>query len=261
MIVPVSERARVSAMWRQRRVPHLMVPGAIVLLMLIVVVVGALAADPPDPAAIENLGIEDKVDAVVEAVVTTQKATSSLVAHFEQQKTSDLLLEPVVSRGTFRYLADDRVRWDYREPEEMVVVFNGELLTTYYPREHRAEQARIGSRQRRFVRFLGGAQPLDELLSQFQMAFADPGDGRPYEISLKPMSRMLRERLQSIQLQVDRELLLPVDLVYREPDGDSTRFTFTEIERNIAVDAGVFDLQLGPDVSVESVAVGSNPVY
>lgn len=219
------------------------------------------ATSPPDPEAISQLPVAEKVDAVVEAVVTTQRATSSLVADFEQEKTNALLLEPVVSRGTFSYLAEDRVRWDYRDPEEMVVVFADDVLTTYYPREQRAEKARIGSRQRRFVRFLGGTQPLDELLSQFQMAFADPGSHRPYEIELEPMSAMLQDRVESIRVAIDRQLLLPVVLEYREPDGDSTSYTFTDIQRNVGLDASLFDLELGPDVTVERVAVGSNPVY
>ncbi len=243
-------------MWRS----WLIISG-VVLGVLVSVASADSPAPTPDPEKISALGIEEKVDAVIDAVVSRQRATSSLVASFEQRKINALLLEPVVSHGTFRYVAPDQVRWDYEQPEEMVVVFADDLLTTYYPQERRAERAQIGSRQKRFVRFLGGTQPLDELMKQFQMQFADPGAPDPYQIELTPMSRMLSERLESIHVEIHRQLLLPVTFEYREPDGDTTSFAFAEIQRNVPVDTQVFDLKLGPEVTVESVVVGSNPVY
>lgn len=194
-----------------------------------------------------------KLEALIQKVVERQRSLQSMRADFVQLKTSTLLLKPVESRGEFEFMAPDRVRWDYASPDEMVVVFADDMLTTYHPQERRAERVRIATKHRRLIRALAGTQPLDELESQFSIALSDPGGTAPYRLTLTPTHRALQRRLDSIVLDIDRELLLPVVVEYRDADGDSTRYEFRGLQLDPQIEVTRFRLDLGADVEVETV--------
>lgn len=223
--------------------------------LLIMSVPALLSAADPAPVAtsIDHLEGSDKVNALIERVVERQRALKSLRADFSQLKQSALLLEAVESTGVFLFRAPDLVRWDYRRPEEMVVLFADDTVTTFHPQQARAELLKVSKKQRRFVRVLSGTQPLDDLTSNFSVTLADPGGREHYRLSLRPVSVMLKKRLRSLEIEIDRELFLPVVITYNEADGDSTRYEFENLVVNPEIDASHFDLDLGADVRLETL--------
>jgi outer membrane lipoprotein carrier protein len=221
--------------------------------VLVLGLVRAIAADDPPRPDLDALEGGDKVHALLDVVVANQRALTSLKADFVQVKKSSLLLEAVESRGDFAFLAPESVRWDYAEPDQMVVLFAADQLTTYHPERQRAETVKLNRRHRRFVRVLAGTQPLDELSSQFSIALADPGGEAPYRLTLRPTHSVLKKKLASVVLEVDRQLMLPVVVEYREIDGDTTRYEFSNLELNSAVEQGLFELELGSEVEVDTI--------
>ena len=204
------------------------------------------AADPaPKTVSIDDLEGSAKLDALIERVVT-------LEAEFVQLKESALLLEAVESTGVFLFRAPDLVRWDYRRPDSMVVLFAEDTVTTYHPAQARAEQIKVSNKQRRFVRVLAGTQPLDDLTSHFSITLADPGGQAHYRLTLRPVGNILSKKLQSVEIEVDRKLFLPVVIKYNEADGDKTRYEFKKLVINPEIDDSRFDLELGADVKLET---------
>ena len=57
----------------------------------------------------------------------------------------------------------------------------------------------------------------------------------------------------SVEIEVDRNLLLPVVIEYHEADGDSTRYEFTKMSINQEIDESRFHLELGADVKLETL--------
>ena len=194
-----------------------------------------------------------KLEALIDRVVERQRALRTLEAEFVQLKESALLLEAVESTGVFLFRAPDMVRWDYRQPDPMVVLFSEDVVTTYLPAQARAERIKVSAKQRRFVRVLAGTQPLDDLTSHFSITLADPGGRAHYRLTLRPVGKSVSKRLQSVEIEVDRELLLPVVIEYNEADGDSTRYEFTKMTINPEIDESRFRLELGADVKLETL--------
>ena len=216
----------------------------------------AFGADEPNSLeSLDGLRGSAKVNALIDLVVERQRALTSLEADFIQDKTSELLLQPVTSKGRFRFKADDRVRWDYEAPEDMIVVFSGETLTTFRPDHGAAQRVTVPKKHRRFVRVLAGTQPLDELKAQFSVTMSDKGGSEPIVLTLKPTHRTLKRKLNQVRLEIDRTLLLPVVVEYNEADGDSTRYEFLDLEVDPEIDDGVFELVFGEDVRVTDVNV------
>jgi outer membrane lipoprotein carrier protein len=241
--------------------------GARVLSALVLAVAGAallvagaaVAGDPAssDAPSLDQLEGGAKVQALIQRVVRVQRSLRSLRADFVQVKSSDLLLDPVRSQGRFTFLAPDHVRWDYSDPEGMVVSFADDEVTTYYPDRKRAETIKISRRNRRFVRVLAGTQPLDDLASNFSITLSDPGAPANYKLILDPTNSVLKRRLELVILEIDRDVLLPVVVEYRAADGDTTRYEFRNLVLNPEVQVSDFDLDLGADVRVETLDISS----
>jgi outer membrane lipoprotein carrier protein len=223
--------------------------AAIVLVLVPLVV----AAPAPKTVPIDDLEGGAKLDALIERVVERQRALRTLEAEFVQLKESALLLEAVESTGVFLFRAPDMVRWDYRQPDPMVVLFAEDVVTTYHPELARAERIKVSAKQRRFVRVLAGTQPLDDLNSHFSITLADPGGRANYRLTLRPVGNMVSKKLRSVEIEVDRSLLLPVVIAYNEADGDSTRYEFTKMSINPEIDESRFRLDLGADVKMETL--------
>jgi outer membrane lipoprotein carrier protein len=225
-----------------------------VLTVIVLPLVSLSAADPaPKTVSIDDLEGSAKLDALIERVVERQRALHTLEAEFVQIKQSALLLEAVESTGVFLFRAPDLVRWDYRQPDSMVVLFTEDTVTTYLPAQARAERIKVSNKQRRFVRVLAGTQPLDDLTSNFSVTLADPGGRAHYRLTLRPVGNILSKKLRSVEIEVDRELLLPVVIEYNEADGDSTRYEFMNMVIDPEIDDSRFNLELGADVKVETL--------
>jgi len=139
----------------------------------------------------------------------------------------------------------------------MVVLFADEVMTTFHPTRKRAERVKLSRRHRRFVRVLAGTQPLDDLASQFAITLSDPGSPEPYRLILEPTHSIIKKKLRSVVLEVDRGLLLPVVVEYNEIDGDTTRYEFSGLQLNPGLGEVHFELELGDDVAVEMIDASS----
>jgi len=227
--------------------------------MLILVFPAVLLTAKPAPVAdaIDALEGGAKLDAVIDRVVGSQRAVRTLQANFVQLKRSELLLNTVESSGVFLFRAPDLVRWNYLRPDSMIVLFSDDTVTTYHPQQSYAERLKVSGKQRRFVRVIAGTQPLDDLTQNFAVTLADPGGETPYRLTLRPVTSMLKKRLRSVEIEVDRTLFLPVVVEYTEVDGDSTRYEFKNLVINAPIDDSKFRLNLGSGVRLQTLDASS----
>jgi len=213
----------------------------------------ALAQEPLPPGL---RGVE-KLAALVRRVSQVQTSLATLNADFEQTRTSHLLAAPSVSHGRFYFRAPDSVRWEYDAPREMTVLITGGVAITYRPAEKRAERIEVGRAQRRVFRFISAAEPLDKLMQHFTFVFHDPlGDGN-YLLELRPAALMMKKRLRSVTIEIERATYLPIKVSYTETDGDSTAYSFSNVRLNQPQPPDLFTLTMPPDVQVVQIKLGS----
>lgn len=211
-----------------------------VLLCLFSLQVTQSTAGEHDPLA--GLRGPEKLRVLIDTVVEHQRALKSLRAHFRQEKSSSLLLKPVIAEGEFLFQAPESVRWNYESPEKMVVCFSGSTLVTFRPEEKELDELEISRKNRRFLKVLAGTLPLDELKSQFEISLKDSGLPEAYRLGLVPTHHSLARKLKSLELEIDRKLFLPVRLRSEEADGDVTLFVFTKLELDPKLDPALFDI-------------------
>jgi outer membrane lipoprotein carrier protein len=233
------------------------IAGCLITAALLLAVAPLLADGRIEAVPLDGVRGSAKIDAIIDQVVQRQRGMQSMRANFVQVRSSSLLLGDVRSTGEFCYLAPDRVRWDYRQPDPMVVLFADDWVTTYHPTGHRAERVKIASGDRRFVQALAGTLPMDDLMTYFRITFEDHAAPAPYEFTLEPTAASLRKRLRSLHIEIDRSLLLPVVVEFFEADGDATRYEFHDIQINPDLGASRFLLDLGEGISVETIDASS----
>lgn len=209
----------------------------------------ALAQDPL-PANVHGL---EKLEIIVERVSEVQRKTTTLQADFEQRKVSRLLQAPSVSQGTMYFRAPDTVRWEYLTPRPMTVLLTEGVAMTYRPAEKRAERIEIGRMQRRFVRFMGAGEPLEELRRYFSFTFRDPGAKGDYVLLLEPTAYQIKKRISRLEITIDRDRFMPTGFSYTEKDGDSTTYTFSNVEVNQPLEDALFEVTLPADVEVVEI--------
>ena len=218
------------------------------VLSLAVVAPAPASPAPPDPDA-AGLSSGERLDALFARVKQQQRELRSLEADFVQRKQSELFVETEEARGTFSFLAPDRVRWEFTEPNPMVVVIDEEQMTTWYRDLGEADVMKIGRYSEQVFKYMGASGSLDTLLDYFKVRVTFPEDeSQPYRLTLDPRYPRIAKRIEVMDLWIDREHYVPVRLRYVEPGGDSTEYRFRDLRVNPDISPEHFELDLPPDV-------------
>lgn len=211
------------------------------------------AADLPDPSD-ASLSSVDRLRALVERMKIEQKGFATMVASFQQETSTEMLVAAEKSKGTFYYEAPDKVRWQYDSPTPKVIVINGPELVTWYQDLHRAEKVQVGRYSDAVFKYLGASGSLETLMDYFSLRVDFPKASEPYRIDLVPRYKRVEKRLRDMSVAVDGKLFVPVELSYTEPNGDSTHYRFSDFKVNQPIPAKQFVLDLPADVEVRVIA-------
>ena len=97
-------------------------------------------ASHPVTVTIDGLETDEETGKYKVTIVTPPSS------EFASEVREEFSVGPNGGAGEFIYLAPDRVRWDFRKPDSMVVLFASDSVTTFHPRQQLAEalEARQG---------------------------------------------------------------------------------------------------------------------
>ena len=216
------------------------------------------AKDPslPDPDA-EGLRITERLDILIERIKLQQAELQTMEADFVQIKDSEMLVETQESRGHFWYRAPDRVRWDFAEPDDMVVLIREGSMLTWFRDLKRAERVNVGRQADRVMEYLSASNSLKTLQRYFDLRVAFPKDSEaPYDLQLSPRFDRVAERIAGMGIQLHRTGFYPVFLRYEEPGGDVTELRFENVVVNRPIEEGRFEIELPDDVEVKTLEFG-----
>jgi outer membrane lipoprotein carrier protein len=207
----------------------------------------------PDPRG-EGQSPSEKLTALVERVRLEQGRITTLEADFMQLKDSSMLVEAVEAVGVFAYSAPDRVRWDYRSPNPISMLIDGDEMITWFRDLEQAERVKVGRRSQRVLEYLGATSPLDDMLQYFSVSLTLPDDvTQPYLLELSPLFDKVAKRLQGVTIWIGAEHFLPIRLRYVDADGDVTDLSFENLRINGSLPVERFDLRLPESVNVRIV--------
>lgn len=150
-------------------------------------------------------------------------------------------------RGNLSFLSPSFLRIDFTDPAEQVIVFNGELLTVYLPRQRAVLSQDISRRSGAAGASLASAQGLILLRRNYIPSFVSGPSPVPLEegseetvVKLRLARRSISEGFREIILSVDPETLLIRRIEGQTIAGGRLRFDFIEVRTNQGIPEGRF---------------------
>jgi outer membrane lipoprotein-sorting protein len=196
-----------------------------------------LAVAIPRPAS----GRADLFDELFKQGQASHASMKTLTASFVETTTSALLTRPLTARGTLAVQRPSRIALRYTDPDERVVLIDGDTMTTSWPSQSVRQSKDIAAAQKRIQKYFVDSSP-DELRSHFTIAARAAEDrAGAYLITMVPKRRQIQQGLSRLELWVDGTTQLMTAMKMTFPNGDTKVMTFTDVKPNAQVDASRFD--------------------
>jgi outer membrane lipoprotein-sorting protein len=167
-------------------------------------------------------------------------AMKTLTASFVETTSSTLLTKPLVSSGTLSVERPSRIALRYTEPDDRIVIIDGDTMVMAWPSKHVRQSKDIGASQRNIQKYFLDKTP-DELRSHFTVDASEATD-RPgtYLVTMVPKRKQILEGLSRLDLWVDRTTQLLVTMKMTFPNGNTKLMTFSDVKPNAPVDPAMF---------------------
>jgi outer membrane lipoprotein-sorting protein len=156
----------------------------------------------------------------------------------KQEKAFSFLTEKLVSEGFFLYQKESKLRWEFKEPIEYIILINENSMRL---KEEGEEKKYKGMNQilRQVKEIIIGC--IDGSImtnSNYKTAFfANETDIR---IQLRPKAKNLKEFIQQIEVVFSIEGSTLQKVTLTDPTGDLTDIRFSNIVVNEKIDAAAF---------------------
>ncbi len=185
-------------------------------------------------------GRADLFDELFKQGQASNAAMKTLTASFVETTTSTLLTKPLTARGTLAVQRPSRIVLRYTDPDERVVLIDGDTMTTAWPSQSVRQSKDVGAAQKRIQKYFVDSSP-DELRSHFTIAARRAEDrAGTYLVTMVPKRKQILEGLARLELWVDGTTQLMTAMKMTFPNGDTKVMTFTEVKPNAPVDASRF---------------------
>jgi len=218
------------------------VPGTLsayigVFLLLAAAVPAAFAVGAPGPSA-----------EVVHSVQARYDATQNFAADFNQEMRIEAGGQILKSNGKVWFRRPGRMRWEYVAPEKQTIVADGETLWIVQPEDNQVLKAPLANafESRTPVSFLLGVARIER---DFRATLLSPAEDGRLRLQLEPLIAE-EGSLGSLILEVDPTTYDVAAAIIRDPLGNTTRVTLSDLRRNESVDEALFMFERPPGMDV-----------
>ena len=185
-------------------------------------------------------------------------------ADFVQTRALKTLTQPLTARGRVRFAAPNRFHWEIGDPPQSMAIRQSNAVLIVYPLLKRAERYPIDAASpgpwKQMLSLLETGFP--ESRAQFDERFRVVGHtvtNAVHDLTLEPRASAARRLMPRFRL-----LLAEPDLEIRATemgfaDGSTLRNDFEHAQRNPALDAGLFEPELGPDFKITEPLARARP--
>ncbi len=192
------------------------------------------------------LGGIDEIGALLDAFQARYETIHDFRTHFEQRSHVVSLDRTEVSSGTFLYQRPGRFRWEVEEPEQSVLVADGETLRMYDPGGGILQIAPMteGGMSQTALGFLFGES---DLRRSFDVELMAPTSKPGTRLRLTPLEDMSFERME---VRIDGETLRVSEVLIVDLLGNRTELAFSAFEENVGLKETEFTIRVPDDTEV-----------
>lgn len=229
------------------------------LFFLLVLPERFLFADPPAGEEFQGQAAGQRLPSETntrETIVTRLQArydeTDGFRADFVQEVTSAALGQTLRSRGQVFFKKPGRMRWEFTEPQQLLIA-DGGALWLYQPAERQVVKTpfQYAFSSQTPVSFLTGVGRLEEDFSVLPQGETSS----VYQLRLTP--KQAAEAIGLLDIEVSKETFDILQALITDPLGNTTRVSFTNIERETALGDDLFRFELPPGIDLVEPLPGS----
>ena len=170
------------------------------------------------------------VEEAREKLLAFSAKVSAIECDFVQTKTSSLLAEDIVSSGHMSYRKPGYLSWDYRKPDPLTFLADGDRITL----TRGGQETSLGGNQGRMIREMtrmivgniDGSVLSDTKTFKADVSLTDDS----IVATLVPQKKELKRMWSKLVLYYDRTTLEATRFEMHEASGDRTVITFTNIK-------------------------------
>lgn len=194
---------------------------------------------------------EDPAVTPAEAVAAMQKAlraVSTLQAKFEQLHYSVSVSMPLREKGDLSLEKPDRMRWEYKDPQNKVFLYKAGVLETYLPEEKQLTRSPVPEETLKTDIFglLLGLMTFEEAYTVEDSPFPTEAAG-VRQVKLTPKTE---GDYSHILLEIDGATRLPRRAIFLEWSGNKREFVFSQVRTGVRIPLRTFTLKVPPDTEV-----------
>jgi len=184
------------------------------------------------------------------ALNTEKKLLSlqSVKADFEQVYYSGSVSTPLRERGKFTFSKPDSMKWEYKDPEEKIFLFEKGNFLFYDPEENQLMKGSFSEEdpEAEIFNLLSGKKSLrDNYIIEFSPFPSEKTD--VFQLKLTPKDE---EEYSLILLEIDKKTWLIGKAILFDWSGNKNEYRFTKIKTNVRIPKNFFELKLPPDVEI-----------
>lgn len=178
----------------------------------------------------------------------TLRGLHSLQARFEQLYFSMSVTEPLREKGDLFLEKPDRMRWQYKSPQEKVFLYAGGILQVYLPEDNQLTRSRVPPEayESDILGIFLGVKSFRDLYAIEDTHF--PTDtARVRQVKLTP-----REEgdYSHILLEIDDKTWLLRRVIFFEWAGNKREFIFSQVRMNVSLPSATFGLKVPADCEI-----------
>lgn len=202
------------------------------------------AATAPAPKALGTITAEQAVANLEKAL----KAASTLQAKFDQLYYSMSVSEPLHEKGELFLQKPDRMRWNYKSPQEKVFLYKEGVLETYLAEDKQLTRTPVAKEALQsdiFGIFLG--------TMAFRDAYRIADTEFPTDASMVRQVRLVPKEegdFSHILLEIDVKTWLPRRAIFLEWAGNKREFDFSQLRTGVRIPAKTFTLKVPPGTEI-----------
>ena len=177
---------------------------------------------------------------VVAELTEAAALMQTLQCRFVQEKTSSMLAEPSIAKGTMHYAAPDRMRWEYTSPYAFALVVNGDRIVKVTEGKAEALEGNSSRMYQGIVGIIMGSASGKKLFdtSVFDVVLYD--EGTCWRAEMTPKRRDMKRMFSQLVFRFDKKTKGISRVEFKDAGGDVTSIRFEDIKLNEAIGEKVF---------------------
>ena len=177
---------------------------------------------------------------LTQAISKAHQQVKTLSANFTQEKTSTLFTEKVVQKGVFCYQAPKQLRWEYKSPKALTLLFNDTKVTVLTDKGAiNNPNKMLNEMGKMIINTINGTNMSDN--DNFDISYLKNNQDGSYIAVLNPTNKKIKANYSSIRVILNGKNYLAEKVILNESNGDVTTITFSNMKINTTLPEGIFN--------------------